>query len=99
MSEYKIWTCKIVVLIDAKLPEGFDAPPRRAAIEAVTQHVPVLSCFSGWGGSLNESELKVVNHNNTPNYPLEDHTRYTNPVLGARHDQDRENNNIPRLPE
>jgi len=51
--KYKTWECKIVVPLDVQLPYGFDSPPRRAAIDAVTRAgVPVLACFSGWGGEL-----------------------------------------------
>ncbi len=63
MSEkkYRVWECKIVVPMDAVLPNGFDFPPRRAAIETVEAHgIEVVSCFSGWGGSLDESELAVI---------------------------------------
>ncbi len=62
MSEYKVWTCKIVVSGDAKLPDGFDGPPRLAAIHAVqSAGIEVLDCFSGWGGTLTETQEKIVN--------------------------------------
>ena len=49
MSE-KIWDCRIIVG-DVELPNGMDAPPRRAAIEAIERHgISVLECSSGWGG-------------------------------------------------
>jgi hypothetical protein len=63
--KYKTWECKIVVPMDAQLPEGFNSPPRRAAIDAVTQaRVPVLACFSGWGGKLTPTEKKIVDDMN-----------------------------------
>ena len=45
---------------DAKIPDGFDWPPRRAAISAIEAHdIKVLSCFSGWGGTLTETQTKI----------------------------------------
>lgn len=71
-KKYKVWNCKIVVLIDAELPSGFNAPPRTAAIEAVTSAgIDVWSCFSGWGGKLTESEQEVVDNNVSVNYLAE----------------------------
>ena len=59
--KYRVWECKIVVSADAELPDGFDAPPRHAAEEAVENAgVEILGCFSGWGGSLDEGEEEVV---------------------------------------
>ena len=61
MSRYKVWECKIVVPADTKLPSGFDSPPRSAAQEAVENAgIEVLDVFSGWGGSLDKIELKIV---------------------------------------
>ena len=58
---FKVWDCKIVVPEDAALPEGFDAPPRSAAMRAVAAvGVPVLACFSGWGGKLTPVEKGIV---------------------------------------
>lgn len=60
-KNFKVWECKIVVPGDAELPEGFDSPPRRAAIEAIeTEGIEVLSCFSCWGGELSAAERKIV---------------------------------------
>jgi hypothetical protein len=59
--KYKTWECKIVVPMDATLPEGCDLPPRRAAMDAVARAgVPVLACFSGWGGKLTGTQEEVV---------------------------------------
>jgi hypothetical protein len=61
MEEYKVWECKIVVSTEAHLPEGFDWPPRRAAISSVeAEGIQIITCFSGWGGSLTDSELDFV---------------------------------------
>ena len=61
MTRYKVWECKIAVPADAVLPEGFDFPPRRAAMEAVdAAGIPVLYCFSGWGGSRTEGQAEVA---------------------------------------
>ena len=60
-KKYKVWDCKIVVPNDAELPDGFDYPPRKAAIEAVENAgIAVLSCFSGWGGRLTKVEAEIV---------------------------------------
>jgi hypothetical protein len=59
-EEYQIWTCKIVVPKDSKLPNGFDSPPRLAAIEAIEKTgIKVLGCSSGWGGSLTKGEREA----------------------------------------
>jgi hypothetical protein len=56
----RVWECKIVVPADEELPDGFDLPPRRAAIDMIEKHgVTVLACFSGWGGVLTEAEKKA----------------------------------------
>jgi len=61
MSDYKVWDCKIVVPIDTEMPDGFDNPPRRAAVKAVEAiGIKVVACFSGWGGELTKTELKIV---------------------------------------
>lgn len=62
MSEYQVWTCKIVVPKDVELPKGFDSPPRQAAIKAISEAgVEVLGCSSGWGGTLTKGELESFN--------------------------------------
>ena len=61
LRERRVWTCKIGGRV-GRLPDGADAPMRRAvagAFAAVTG-CPVEFCFSGWGGDLDESELAVV---------------------------------------
>jgi hypothetical protein len=56
----RVWECKIVV-DDDELPDGFDLPPRRAAIAAVERAgFPVRACFSGWAGSLTVTEKRVM---------------------------------------
>lgn len=60
-KDYKVWECKIVIPGHIELPEGFDLPPRRAAIEAIRRAgIPVTACLSGWGGSLTESEVAAL---------------------------------------
>lgn len=60
-KKYKVWDCKIVVPIDTELPDGFDAPPRSAAMEAVENAgITVVSCFSGWGGKLTKIEAEII---------------------------------------
>jgi len=61
MARFKVWNCKIVVAGDAKIPDGFDFPPRRAAVEAIeADGIGVISCFSGWGGTLTETQTEIV---------------------------------------
>ena len=60
-KDFDVWECKLV--IDGSLPriKGFDAIPRMAAIEAVEDAGrEVISCFSGWGGSLDVFEKELV---------------------------------------
>lgn len=59
--KYQVWDCKIVVPADIELPNGFDNPPRRAAVEAVrAAGIPILGCFSGWAGRLTEVEHDII---------------------------------------
>lgn len=61
MADYKVWTAKIVVPADAELPDGFDFPPRRAAVHAIEgRGIQVVAAFTGWGGTLTEDELRVI---------------------------------------
>jgi hypothetical protein len=58
---WEVWECKIVVPYGAKLPYGFDAVPRIAAINAIEKHkIPIIACFSGWGGTLTKSQTSVL---------------------------------------
>jgi len=62
---YKVWTCKLVVSGEVELPQGFDWPPRKGATEAVANSgIEVLGCFSGWGDSLTEGEIEVLERHN-----------------------------------
>lgn len=64
----KIWDCKIGEIDDSLLPEGADAPMRRAVREAyfgLTGHEPNF-LFSGWGGKLDAEERRVVDGNAPP---------------------------------
>jgi hypothetical protein len=61
----KIWTCKIGATIESELPPGSDYPMRQA-VEMAFREVTGRDSeflFSGWGGSLTESERKVVDSN------------------------------------
>ena len=60
MPKYQVWECKIVVPGDAVMPEGFDLAPRLAAVCAVEEYVPVVACFSGWGGTLSQAEAEEL---------------------------------------
>lgn len=54
----QIWFCKIGEVEDETLPMGSDYPMRRAVEKAyfeLTGKMPEF-IFSGWGGSLTESE-------------------------------------------
>jgi len=60
-KDYKVWECKIVVPANAKLPSGFDNPPRMAAQQAILDAgIEVITNFSGWGGSLDALEQEMV---------------------------------------
>ena len=64
MALFKVWECKIVVASDAEIPDGFDWSLSYAAISAIEAHgIGVLSCFSGWGGTLTETQTEVVGEN------------------------------------
>ena len=64
MARFRVWECKIVVAGDTEIPDEFDHPPRYAAISAIGAHdIEVLSCFSGWGGTLTETQLEIVEKN------------------------------------
>ena len=58
--KYRVWECKIAVPFDSDLPDGFDHPPRKAAMEAVEKVTKVLGCFSGWGGTLTDTQKEIV---------------------------------------
>jgi len=61
VKDFKVWSCKIVVRGDVLIPDGFDFPPRCGAIDAVEKTgIEVLDCFSGWGGTLTETEREIV---------------------------------------
>jgi hypothetical protein len=58
---YKVWECRIYVDESAKLPYGFDLPPRMGAIEVIeNEGIEVKYCFSGWGRIPIEIELAVI---------------------------------------
>ena len=58
---YKVWDCKIVVSDNTEIPDGFDFPPRRAAISTIeAAGIKVLACFSGWDGELTKVEKQLV---------------------------------------
>jgi hypothetical protein len=57
-----IWECKIGEAEGDSLPEGSDAPMRRAVIKAyeeLTGKEPRFA-FTGWAGSLDETEREIV---------------------------------------
>jgi hypothetical protein len=57
--KYRVWQCKIVVPEGEHIPD--DGPPRVAAVGAVERAgIPVLACFSGWGGALTGTEEGLV---------------------------------------
>ena len=59
--KYQVWTCKIVVPGNIKLPPAFDGPPRSAATEAIlAADVPIIACFSGWAGELTKAEATCL---------------------------------------
>lgn len=58
----RIWECKIGEIDDSKLEDGADLPMRLAIQRAYKEITgeDCLFCFSGWGGTLTESEEKYV---------------------------------------
>lgn len=65
----KTWECKIGEVDPGLLPDGSDLPMRRvveAEYERLTGREAAFT-FSGWGGSLTESERAVV-ENREPNH-------------------------------
>lgn len=59
---FPVWDCKIGVRGTVNLPSGADWPIRRA-VEAAFKEITGVDaefCFSGWGGTLTEGELAVV---------------------------------------
>jgi len=61
MSKYKVWECKIIVPEGYELPNGFDYPPRDAAIKTIEDAgISVLGCLSGWGGKLTDEERSAI---------------------------------------
>lgn len=66
MAGSGIWECKIGQADWDKLPMGADAPMRNAVYRAyyeLTGHHPEY-CFSGWDGSLTDSEKASVDATN-----------------------------------
>lgn len=57
-----VWTCKIGVMGNAPKPHSADGP-MRLAVERVFRSLTGRDaefCFSGWGGTIDECELAVV---------------------------------------
>jgi len=63
-KEYDVWECKIITPNNGKMrPSGFDSIPRLAAIRAIESYgIDVIACFSGWGGSLNNTEKILIDN-------------------------------------
>ena len=61
-KQYKVWDCRIIVEVSDKgLPNGFDFPPRRAAIDAIENAgIGVVMCSSGWGGTMNDGDKEFI---------------------------------------
>lgn len=77
MKESKIWDCKIGYANSLELPPGADRPMGKViekVFKKLTGHESKF-CFSGWGGSLSETELAVV-ENRWPK-----HSRSLNEIL------------------
>lgn len=57
-----VWHCKVGVIGSAVLPKGADAPMRHAVHEAFSKLTALDPefIFSGWGATLTEPELAVV---------------------------------------
>jgi hypothetical protein len=62
-AAFQVWECKIVVPHDVILPQGFDLPPRYAAMSAVEKAgVPIVACFSGWNGKLSIHQIRAMKY-------------------------------------
>jgi hypothetical protein len=62
-AAFQVWECKIVVPHDVILPQGFDHPPRFAAMSAVEKAgVPIMACFSGWNGKLSIHQIRAMKY-------------------------------------
>lgn len=60
-GRYQVWECKLVIPAGVALPSGADRPFRHAVAFALEGlGIPHVATFSGWGGSLTESEIAVV---------------------------------------
>ena len=58
-----VWECKIGRCDDVDIPDGADSPMRNAVERAyfeLTGKMPDF-VFSGWGGSLTETEEQAIN--------------------------------------
>ncbi len=50
MKRIKRWVCIIELEKDQETPDGFDSPPRTAAMEAIEKvGIEIKDCWSGWG--------------------------------------------------
>ncbi len=68
----KIWECKIGEVDDSKLAIGADLPMREAikrAYKELTGEEPEF-VFSGWGGSLTQTEREVIDERKARAQPL-----------------------------
>ena len=57
----KVWECQIAFAYDAELPDGADAPMRKAVEKAFKKLLgrDAEIMFSGWGGKLNDAQVEV----------------------------------------
>lgn len=79
---YRVWECRVIVPADAPLPDGFDAPPRRAVIDAITSRgIDILRCASGWGHTPTDDELGVLDKE--IHYPSQPATPATTPTAAG----------------
>lgn len=61
-NDFDVWHCKLVIPKADKHDRPTDSIPRFALINACEEEYGrVVSCFSGWGGSLTNSELEATN--------------------------------------
>ena len=61
-GNHQVWECKIGITNHVVLPNGADWPMREAVIRAFREIAGIEAefCFSGWGGSLTDSEAGIV---------------------------------------
>lgn len=63
-EKYRVWECKLYVPADVELPLAADSPMRRGVTATFQKMMGAddigYDIFSGWGGSVDECEMAVI---------------------------------------